>query len=308
MQAFAWHWAGQAGNTEGGTVLSKSRTPKVLVLSLLVIALALSLTGCGAKDGTTGGETTSTAGSSESVLDKVIASGKIKIAVFSDVPPMGFLDDKQELQGIDVDVAKEMAKALGDVEIEFVSTTNANRIPYLVSDKVDCVIASFTMNAERRKVVEYSDAYFRGGAILVVNPGNPESAAIKSIADCSGKTIAVSKGSFNDELATKLVPDAKEIIRFDNVSDVYTALQSGKADAVVEDVVLAGYVTKNQYPNLKVAGDPLSIDTWGIGARRGDQLWLNWLDGFVFDLLSSGKMQEICAKYGVTYSPVNYVY
>jgi len=134
------------------------------------------------------------------------------------------------------------------------------------------------------------------------------SASIKSIKDCAGKTIAVSKGSFNDELATKLIPGAKEIIRFDNVSDVYTALQSGKADAVVEDVVLAGYVTKNQYPNLKVAGDLLSTDFWGIGARRGDQLWQNWVDGFVFDLLTSGKMEEICAKYGVTYSPVNYVY
>jgi polar amino acid transport system substrate-binding protein len=292
--------------------LSRLRTPKVLLVAVLAFAMALTLAGCGspATQSGSGAETSSTptASASTSVLDKVIKDGTIKIAVFADVPPMGFMDDKQQLQGIDVDVAKEMAKALGDVKIEFVPTTNANRIPYLQSNKVDIVIASFTMNPERRKVVEYSNAYFRGGAILVVNPGKPASAAIKSIKDCAGKTIAVSKGSFNDELATKLVPNAKEIIRFDNVSDVYTALQSGKADAVVEDVVLAGYVTKNQYPNLKVAGDPLSTDFWGIGARRGDQLWQNWVNGFVFDLLTSGKMEEICAKYGVTYSPVNYVY
>jgi len=269
--------------------------------------MASALVGCGSSTKSSS-ETTSTVGASASVLDKVVKDGTIKIAVFADVPPMGFMDAKQQLQGIDIDVAKEMAKALGDVKIEFVPPTNANRIPYLQSNKVDIVIASFTMNSERRKVVEYSDAYFRGGAILVVNPGKPASAAIKSIKDCAGKTIAVSKGSFNDELATKLIPGAKEIIRFDNVSDVYTALQSGKADAVVEDVVLAGYVTKNQYPNLKVAGDLLSTDFWGIGARRGDQLWQNWVDGFVFDLLTSGKMEEICAKYGVTYSPVNYVY
>jgi len=269
--------------------------------------MASALVGCGSST-KSASETTSTVGASASVLDKVVKDGTIKIAVFADVPPMGFMDAKQQLQGIDIDVANELAKALGNVKVEFVPTTNANRIPYLLSNKVDCVIASFTMNSERRKVVEYSDAYFRGGAILVVNPDKPASAAIKSIKDCVGKTIAVSKGSFNDELATKLIPGAKEIIRFDNVSDVYTALQSGKADAVVEDVVLAGYVTKNQYPNLRVAGDPLSTDFWGIGVRRGDQLWRNWLDGFVFDLLTSGKMQEICAKYGVTYSPVNYAY
>lgn len=286
--------------------MSRLRAPKVLLIAVLVLVMASSMIGCTAQPAAK--STKPTAVASTSILDKVIKDGTIKIAVFADVPPMGFMDDKQQLQGIDIDVANEMAKALGDVKIEFVPTTNANRIPYLQSNKVDCVIASFTMNSERRKVVEYSDAYFRGGAILVVNPDKPVSASIKSIKDCAGKTIAVSKGSFNDELATELIPGAKEIIRFDNVSDVYTALQSGKADAVVEDVVLAGYVTKNQYSNLKVAGDPLSTDFWGIGARRGDQLWQNWVNGFVFDLLTSGKMEEICAKYGVTYSPVNYVY
>lgn len=248
------------------------------------------------------------AGSDESTLDKVLKSGKLTVAVFSDVPPLGFYNDKNELTGIDVDVANAMAKALG-VKIEFVPTTNANRIPYLITNKVDCVVASFTMNAERRKVVEFSDAYFRGGAILVTNPKNASSAKIKGIKDLKGKNVAVSKGSFNDELATKLVgKTAKSIIRFDNVSDLYQALKDGKADAVVEDVVLAGYVTKNQYPFMKVIGDLLSIDTWGIGVRRGDQIWLNWINGFVFDLLSSGDMQAICEKYGVKYNPVHYVY
>jgi polar amino acid transport system substrate-binding protein len=288
--------------------VSKLGAWRVLAVSILVVAMVFAVVGCSSTPtASTTSTTATTAAASESVLDKVIKSGTIKIAVFEDVPPMGFLDDKQQLRGIDIDVANELGKALG-VKVEFVPTTNANRIPYLVSNKVDCVLASFTMNSERRKVVEYSDTYFRGGAILVVNPDKPVSASIKTIADCAGKNIAVSKGSFNDELATKLIPGAKSIIRFDNVSDVYTALQSGKADAVVEDVVLAGYVTKNQYPNLRVAGAPLSTDFWGIGVRRGDQMWVNWLDGFVFDLLTSGKMKEICATYGVTYQPVSYVY
>jgi len=244
----------------------------------------------------------------KSVLDKVLDSGKLTVAVFSDVPPLGFLNEKNEPTGIDVDVANLMAETLG-VKVEFISTTNANRIPYLLTNKVDCVIASFTMNPQRRKVVEFSDAYFRGGAILVTNPKNTASAEVKGIQDLEGKNVAVSKGSFNDEIATKLVgKTAKSIIRFDNVSDLYEALKSGKADAIVEDVVLAGYVTKNHYPYMKVTGDLLSIDTWGIGVRRGDQIWLNWINGFVFELLASGDMKQICEKYGVTYSPVHYEY
>ena len=243
----------------------------------------------------------------KSVLDKVLEEGKITIAVFSDVPPLGFTDEKNELTGIDVDVAKALAETLG-VKVDFVSTTNANRIPYLVSGKVDLVIASFTMNPERRKVVEFTNQYFRGGAALVVNGANPNTSNIKGIADMKGMKIAVSKGSFNDEVATKLAGATNEIIRFDNVSDLYQALKSGKADAIVEDVVLAGYTIKNMYPELKTVGDLLSIDVWGMGVRRGDQIFLNWLNGFIFDLCSSGKMAEICAKYGVDYNTVNYAY
>ncbi|HBG02294.1 MAG TPA: amino acid ABC transporter substrate-binding protein [Firmicutes bacterium] len=244
----------------------------------------------------------------ESTLDKVLDTGKLTVACFSDVPPIGYYNERNELVGTDVEVAKKMAEALG-VTIEFVSTTNANRIPYLLTNKVDVVIASFTMNSDRRKVIEYSDPYFRGGAILVVNTNNPASANITSIDDLQGKNIAVSKGSFNDELATALAGDkVKSILRLENVSDLYAALNTGKVEAVVEDVLLAGYITKNQYPNLKVAGDLLSDDIQGIGVRRGDQIWLNWINGFVFDLLVSGEMKAICEAYGITYTPVHFVY
>ena len=244
----------------------------------------------------------------ESTLDKVLKTGKLTVACFSDVPPIGYYNEKNELVGIDVEVARKMAEALG-VKLEFVSTTNANRIPYLLTNKVDCVIASFTMNAERRKVIEYSNPYFRGGAILVVNSNNPDSAKIKSIDDLKGKRIAVSKGSFNDELATELAGNvARSILRFENVSDLYAALNTNKVEAIVEDVVLAGYITKNQYQNLKVAGDLLSNDIQGIGVRRGDQIWINWINGFILDLHSNGGMKAICDNYGVTYTPVHFVY
>ena len=267
----------------------------LFLVSLMVVVPCFNLAGI------------SSAKAEESNLDRIIDKGKITIAVFSDVVPFGYTDEKNELTGIDVDVARGIAEALG-VEVEFVPTTNANRIPYLLSEKVDVVVAAFSMNAERRVVVEYSDPYFRGGAVLVLKKDNAKTAGVSSITDLSGLRISVSKGSLNDELATKLAGDKNEILRFDNVSDVYQALIDDKADALVEDVVLAGYNIKTQYQGLTTAGELLSVDAVGIGIRRGDQIFLNWLDGYVFDLLSSGKMADICAKYGVDYNPVNYVY
>lgn len=243
----------------------------------------------------------------KSVLDSVLDRGKLIVATFSDTSPAGFLNEKNELIGIDVDIANLMAKELG-VELELVITTNANRIPYLLTGKVDCVIAAFSINAERSKVVEFSDPYFIAGSILITNTKNPTSAEIKGIQDLKGKNICVSKGSFNDVLATELVGRDANIIRFDNVSDIYQALKIGKADVVIEEAVLAGYNIKTHYPDFKLVGDLLNADPWGIGVQRGDQIWLNWINGFVYRLLTSGDMKNICENYNVPYKKVNYEY
>ena len=244
----------------------------------------------------------------KSVLDKVLDSGKLTVGVFSDSPPNGFLDEKNEYTGSDIDVAKLMAKTLG-VKVEFVSTINPNRIPYLLTGKVDCVIAGFSMMPDRRKVIEFSDGYFMGGAVVIVNTKNPISAEIEGIQDLAGKKVGVAKGSINDEIATKEVgKTAKSIVRFDYLSDLYQALDACKVDAIIESPVNSGYIIKNKYPYFKMVGDLLNFNTWGIGVRRGDQIWLNWINGFVFDLLSSGDMKRICEKYGVPYYPLHFVY
>lgn len=274
----------------------------LILIVLFVFCLVMLLSACGKQTVSTG-ETVSTG----STLDKVIKSGKLIVATFTDVPPLGFYNDKHELQGIDVDVANLMAEYLG-VKIEFVPTTNANRIPYLLTNKVDCVIASFSITLDRRKVIEFSDPYFSGGSILVVNSKNPNSESIKSVADLKGKNIAVSKGSLHDEVITKLVGNTANIIRLDNVSDLYTALDSGKADAMVEDIILAGYTIKTLYPDMHVIGDLIVQDAIGIGIRRGDQLFLNWINGFIFKMTTAGQMKDIDTKYGITYYPVNNVY
>lgn len=287
---------------------------KKIMAVFLTMALAIStLTGCGT--GSAGNSTGNSTGNapaenstaSNSLLDQIMDKGKVSIAVFSDVTPLGYMDENNELTGIEVDIAKDLAEQLG-VEVELVPTTNQNRIPYLLTEKVDLVIAAFSMTNERRKVVEFSDAYFRGGAVLVLNSENEKTKDITDIRNMEGMKIAVSKGTMNDELATALAGDKNEIQRYDNVSDVYMALTTGKADALVEDVALAGYTIQNDYPGLYTTGELLSVDVTGIGVRRGDQILLNWLNGYIFDLLSSGRMKTICDEYGVTYYPAHFEY
>jgi len=272
----------------------KSRFIVLLVLCLIfVLTFALFISVSSAEE--------------KSVLDRVLDRGKLIVATFSDVAPAGFLNEKNELTGIDIDIANLMAKDLG-VKLEFVTTTNANRIPYLLTGKVDCVIATFSINPERSKVIEFSDPYFIAGSILITNTKNPTSAKIKGIQDLEGKNICVSKGSFNDVLATELVGSAANIMRFDNVSDIYEALKVGKADVIIEEATLGGYIINTHYPDFKLVGDLLNADPWGIGVQRGDQIWLNWINGFIYRLLSSGDMKHICEKYNVPYKKVHFEY
>ncbi len=280
-----------------------SKRTKFMAAICLFLILAAVLAGCSSR------ENSSASSASQSTLDKINKSGTLTVAVFSDVPPWGFYDSNHQLTGLDVDVANAMGQALG-VKVNFVPTTNENRIPYLVTKKVDCVVASFSIHSDRRKVVDISEPYVISGAILVINTQNPNSASITGVGDLKGKTIAVAKGSFNDQLITQLAGStAKDILRFDNVSDAYEALKEGKADAVCEDALGTAYLIKTQYPTLKIVGSLLSNDYEGIGVYPGDQRWLNWVNGFVeFDLLRNGEMKNILNKYGMPYTPVNTVY
>ncbi len=269
------------------------------VMTVLLIAAAF-IYGCT--------QSTGEVAKQESRLDRVLKTGTLRVAVFGDLQPWGYRDDKGDPAGAEVELARAMADAL-KVKVEFVETTNANRIPFLLTDKVDVVMAQFSMNLERRTAIAFSNPYFRGGAILGVNKNNPESLAVKSYKDCAGKSVGVLKGSLNDQIATELIaPIAKEVLRFEDLSDLMRALEQNKVQAIVEDFVILVYNQKTKYPFVQSAGDAFSNDFIGIGSNREDQVWLNWIDGFVFEMLTSGKFAQILEKYELDSLPVNYEY
>jgi len=96
-------------------------------------------------------------------LDDIQHAGKITIGVFDSNPPFGYVDSQsKDLAGYDIDFAKAIAKQLG-VKLELQSTNPANRIPLLVSNKVNVIVADFTITPERAQQVDFSTPYFVGG-------------------------------------------------------------------------------------------------------------------------------------------------
>jgi polar amino acid transport system substrate-binding protein len=230
----------------------------------------------------------------QSTLDQIIASKKLRVGIILSLPPFGMKNEKGEPEGFDVDIAKMAAERLG-ANLEIVDTTAADRIPNLRTNKVDLIIGQFTRNAERAKVVTFSDPYITAVVIAIAVPKDSPAANAR---DLDGKRVAVIKGTTQDAAFSKAVPGA-QIQRFDTSATALLALKQGQVDAMIEDSNFLNYQAKLE-PNLKVIIDPSFkdlIDYNSIGLRRGDPDWLNWVNMFVFELNVYGKGAETYRKW-----------
>jgi len=275
---------------------------RVTALAVLLVMLFSLISGCTKKETAPTAPATPTASapaaspapapaSSKSTLQQVIERGTIKIAVILSFPPFGSRNAQGEPEGYDVDMAKEVAKALG-VKLEIIDTTAADRIPNLQTGKVDLVIGNFTRNPERAKAIAFTDPYVVAGQVLLVKKGS----GIKGISDLSDKTVAVNKSSTADVLITKANPKAK-IQRYDTAAAALLAVKQGQADATIEDSNYLAFQAKLD-PTLEVTHDSLvPLEYNGFGLRLGDADWRGWLNLFLFETNISGTNKELYKKW-----------
>ncbi len=217
---------------------------------------------------------------------------KIRIAMDVGLPPYAMKDDKLELIGSEVELAKLLAADLG-VALEVVPTTGPNRIPFLTTNKADIVISTLAITPEREKVIDFSVPY--GAALNVV--AAPKSLEIKSLADLSGKKIAVTRGTTNDTEVTKGAPKDAEIVRFDDEATSLTALVSNQLDIVAQNPSFIATIQKrNPAKQLEIKFVLKQID-FAIGVRKGDAQLKAWLDQWIAANLANGKLSAMHKKY-----------
>jgi len=249
--------------------------------AVAVAAVAgLALSGCTpANGGTSAGGAISGA---DSALASILERGVIRVADCLSFAPFGFTNDQGEPDGYDVDIAKAMAADLG-VELEVIDTTAANRISNLQTDKVDLVICNFTRTGERAKQVDFTEPYVVASQALLVT----KDSGIETINDIVGKTVAAVKGSTNTDVLDALGIDATTQ-DFDSSAAAILAVQQGKADAMIEDTNFLAYQA-NLDPTLRVTSDQLvPLEYNAMGVKQGDQVWLNWVNQFLFRYNASG--------------------
>ena len=274
---------------------------KALIAAGAALVMAASMAACGPSAGTPSEAKSSDTGTSSSAnakarsLDEIKKSGKIKIAVFSDKAPFGYVDKDGKYQGYDVYFAEQLAKDLG-VEPEYTSVDPAARVDVLTSNKVDLVLANFTVTDERKEKVDFAKPYMKV-ALGVVSPENAE---ITDVSQLKGKTLIIAKGTTAESYFEKNEPDVK-LQKYDQYADAYNALLDGRGDAFSTDnteVLAWAKINKGFKVGITKLGDE---DTIAPAVQKGNKELLNWIND---EIVKLGKENFFHKDYEETLKPV----
>ena len=264
------------------------RSPASLAIGLLLLASVLLTSVLPA------------AAQERSRLDEVLQRGSLIVVTLGTVPPFAFKDDKGELVGFDIDVARLAANALfrDPSKIEFVIVTSDGRWPAIESGRADMGVGGTTVYPDRAVRVAFTRAFIDSGISIMV----AKSAGIKSLQDLNQEKYTVANLN-NPQMADRAAaafPKAK-IITFDTPSGEFLAVKSGRAHALQIDTPTADYFAATSATEFEVLPTLLTASqNNAIYLKPGDFKWWLWLDTFVSELRTGSlypKYVEIYQKW-----------
>jgi polar amino acid transport system substrate-binding protein len=225
-------------------------------------------------------------------VDDIIKKGTVQIAVDPTSAPFGVTGTDGQPDGFDVDVAKLVAKYLG-VKLELVSVTSQNRIPYLLTNRVDMVISLFSITPERALQVSFSSPYAAVGTIVTARTDKK----IATFADLKGMKVGVPRGTIPDTLLTKMALPDVQIVRFDDEATSLQALATGQVDALGSSTTALVVLNRGKAQKEFERKLTLVENHFGIGVRRGQFDLLQWLTSFVYAIRTNGELNAITEKW-----------
>lgn len=228
-------------------------------------------------------------------VEQIKKSGVIRIAVFSDKKPFGYVDEYGKYQGYDVYFAERLAKDLG-VKVKYVPVEAAARVEVLETGKVDIVLANFTVTPARAEKVDFALPYMKCALGVVSN----EKDLITSPEQLEGKTLIVSKGTTAETFFTENYPKVN-LLKFDQYSEAYNALLDGRgAGLSTDNTEVLAWAIEN--PGFAVGITSLgSLDTIAPAVTKGNKTLLDFINTEIKNL---AKENFFHADYEATLRPV----
>lgn len=232
-------------------------------------------------------------------LQRVLSAGSIKIGVCLSAEPAGFRDGEGNPRGYDVDVATLVAARLG-VRLDLIEVTGPTRMAQLISGAIDVIACNITATPERAREIDFSFPYLRTGIKLLVQRNR----GIGSFDDLgAGRRLVVGRGTTGETMARERAPEA-ELVFVESPGQAILIMQQDQADAYIEDSLTIDYIAAAYPEQLEALSGTYSSDAISFGVRKGNPDLLRWLDLFASTYVSSGKYNEIYAKWWGEAPPV----
>jgi len=266
------------------------RITTVAVAAVATLGIALSACGGSSSSGSSGG-----GGGGNSIVDKAKSDKVLNIGVKPDQPGLGLQSSSGQYSGFDVDVAKYVAKKLGATKINFVPTLSANREAFLQQGKVDMVVATYSVTAERQKVVSFAGPYYIAHQDILVRANDN---SISKPSDLEGKKVCSGQGSASGDRIQAQYGSKVNLIRLPGYGDCVNQLLGGQVEAVTTDnTILAGFAAQPQNRGkLKVVGTFFSNEIYGIGLKKGDEKGVAAIDKALQAMFDDGSWQAALTK------------
>lgn len=239
--------------------------------------VALALTGANAKS-----------------LDDILSDGKIRIGINPNFPNMSTRNDAGEWVGFDIEIGKAIAAKLG-VEAEWVPTETPQRVPFLVSDRIDLSLGALTRNSERAKLIDYTVPLHT--EVLAVLATDKVAGDKWEDFNTDGVTLANMRGNWTVDWIKENMPKVKlELV--DTLADTVRLVAQGRADAIVENIDFFMAFTEN-HPDTKwrVVENPIFVAYCAIGVSQGNDNLTEVLNIVLHDLHSSGTVNATWEKF-----------
>lgn len=246
---------------------------KRAIATVGVASLALGLSACGGSDSKSSG-----------------SGDKVKIGIKFDQPGLG-LKAGSDYKGLDVDVAKYVAKEMGYSadKIEFVETPSKQREKMLENGSVKMIFATYSITDKRKKVVSFGGPYFVAGQSVLVKADS----SITSVKDLAGKKVCSVTGSTSVDNLKKQQPNLVPQ-KYDKYSECADALASGAIEAMTTDnTILAGYANQDAYKGkFKLVGEPFTEEKYGVGLKKGDKATCEKVNTAIKKMVDSGEWKK----------------
>lgn len=226
-------------------------------------------------------------------LDEIISSKKLVVGVNPTLPPLGIFNDKNQIDGFDVDVAKRLAQMLG-VELQVVQVGSPDRIPFVQSKKIDMVLGAMTRNPERAKVIDFTVPVHTEVFGVLTTEAKPWQ-GWKELNDEKVNLVQV-RGTTPVKFIEENLPKAK-VLLLDNYPDAVRAIAQGRADAMVDVIDFVGDHMNKHKVQWKVVKTPVDVYFCSIGVAKGNDSLRNWLNVAIFDLHRRGFIAETWKKW-----------